>query len=78
MGKTSTPARKQRITGGITIKPYPFFCDLIEGGINRGWNRAHKHTDKPTEEQVKDAIYEAVMGDICEACDFHDEEASGL
>ena len=42
----------------------------IEEGIVRGYNRAHKHVDDPTQEQMVDNILDAVMGEIVEVFDF--------
>jgi hypothetical protein len=38
----------------------------IEQGVDLGFNRAHKHTDQPTPEQIKDAIHHAVLNEVCE------------
>ena len=35
---------------------YLIMSDCIENGVSCGWHRAHKHTENPTEEQVKDEI----------------------
>lgn len=36
----------------------------IEEGVARGWSRAHKHTESPSEQVVKDAIEDCVMAQI--------------
>jgi len=38
----------------------------IEYGIELGWNRAHKHTDTPDPEQVKQSIHREVSNAIDE------------
>jgi hypothetical protein len=38
----------------------------IEQGVDLGFNRAHKHTDQPTPEQIKRAIHDAVLHQVCE------------
>lgn len=58
----------------VRVKLYHLIEDAVERGINRGWNRAHKHTDAPTEEMLKDQLNLAVMGEICELIDFQDTE----
>lgn len=45
---------------------YRLLDEAVEMGVTRGYNRAFKHTDAPTEEQIKDSIHNAVMGAICE------------
>ena len=42
----------------------------LENGIERGWNRAHKHHDNPTEDVIKNQIYESIMEDLHEWFDF--------
>lgn len=46
----------------------------IEEGVARGWRRAHKHTDSPSEQAVKDAIEDCVMAQIYEYFSFEDFE----
>lgn len=38
----------------------------VEEGIAAGYRRAHKHTDKPSEQVLKESIFNAVMSEICE------------
>jgi len=45
-------------------KVYPLLCDAIDVGVLRGYSRAHKHTDTPTEQHIHDAIYQAVLEEI--------------
>ncbi len=45
---------------------YLIMSDCIENGVSYGWHRAHKHTENPTEEQIKEAIEQAVMSAIVE------------
>ena len=44
------------------MKPrfYVLFEDCIEQGLERGYNRAHKHTDNPTKEIMLREMYPAV------------------
>ena len=53
-------------------KEYALLEQNVEDGIRRGYSRAYKHADNPTEEQIVDAIHNAVMGGICEAWTFDD------
>lgn len=54
----------------------PKFLPLLErcigDGLERGYNRAHKHTDKPTEQQICQNQFDAILADIFEAFDFEE------
>jgi hypothetical protein len=54
----------------------PKFLPLLErcigNGIDLGYNRAHKHTDSPTQQQMGQAIYDAIMNEIFESFDFEE------
>lgn len=45
----------------------------IESGVRRGYMRAHKYVENPTEEQIMDSIEEHVMSAIYEYFEFNDE-----
>jgi hypothetical protein len=45
----------------------------IEDGVKRGYHRAFKHTDSPTEEHILFTIEECVMSEIYEYFTFEDE-----
>ena len=51
-------------------KSYVILQRAIDEGVERGWNRAHKYVDNPTEETIREQIAEAVMGSICEMFSF--------
>jgi hypothetical protein len=55
-------------------KTYKILNDCVGNGIEYGWNRAHKHTDQPTPEVIKDCIGEAIMLEISEDFSFEDDE----
>jgi hypothetical protein len=63
----------------MKVKEYVIFSEAVEAGINRGWSKAFKHLDCSEEVQqfinnyeqtIKDNIYYAVTGDVCEYFDF--------
>lgn len=43
---------------------YKVLCLAVEEGVNSGWSRAHKHTDDPDPQYVRDAITDAVICSI--------------
>lgn len=50
------------------MKPdiYKLIEHCVETGVAYGLTRAYKHTDKPTAEQVREKIRQAIMNEICE------------
>ena len=46
----------------------------IEEGIKRGYHRAHKHNENPTETSICENIEDAVMGSLYEYFDFDDDD----
>jgi hypothetical protein len=66
---SAVPKLKQQPTT-FKIRLYPLIDETVENGVDYGWNRAHKHTDTPSEEVIKDAIHQAVMSALCELIDF--------
>jgi len=54
---------------GLVPKVWPLLAEAVEAGVQRGWNRAHKHTDAPHEVEVRAEIEKAVTNEICER--FH-------
>lgn len=51
---------------------YQLMVQCVEEGYKYGYNRAHKHTDTPTPEQLELAITEAITGAMCEWFMFED------
>ena len=45
----------------------------IEAGVRRGYHRAYKHTDDPSDEAVINTIEDCVMGEIYEYFTVEDE-----
>jgi hypothetical protein len=56
------------------MKPdsYRLIQQCVENGVAAGLHRAYKHNESPSAEQVQDAIYNAVMHEICEWFKFED------
>ena len=55
-----------------TMKPkiLPVLEMCIENGLSYGYRRAFKHTDDPTEDQITQAIKDAIMLELFEWFDF--------
>lgn len=56
----------------LKVNVYSVLEDCIEIGIDGGFNKAHKHTDNPTEQQLKEEIFRYVMLQISEKFVFDD------
>lgn len=62
--------RKLKVKASIRVDAYEFICRAVEQGVAYGWNRANKHTAKPSEEEMKAAMYNAVINELCEILKF--------
>lgn len=51
---------------------YRLIARCVEDGIEVGHRRAFKHTDSPPPDHINNAIYEAVMAEVCEWFIFED------
>ena len=58
----------------MKVKTYSVIDRAVVDGVNYGWNRAHKHTNSPSEDEIKQQIMMAVMQEICEWFDFEPEQ----
>ena len=74
-GGTRMTKQKQPVCGGMKVRTYEVLLRAVEEGVANGWRRAHKHTDTPDEEAVKDQIINAVLSEVGEWFDFNDEKA---
>jgi len=55
-------------------KTHPVLEMCIKTGIERGWNRAHKYTDSPNENMIKQEIEEAIHCEVWEWFDMGDSD----
>lgn len=53
---------------------YRVLSDCVERGVGYGYNRAHKHTDNPVPELLRDTIADAVLNEIAEYFRFDETE----
>tara|TARA_B110000902_G_scaffold92916_1_gene110216 strand:+ start:2817 stop:2996 length:180 start_codon:yes stop_codon:yes gene_type:complete len=58
----------------MKIKMYPLIEQIVESGVEAGYTRAHKHTDTPNEETIKQCIHQYVMSGFDEAFEFDQED----
>jgi hypothetical protein len=59
----------------ITIKDlkpnyYNLIRDSVEIGLAFGWSRAHKYTNKPDVDFIKENMLREIMGALCDKFDF--------
>lgn len=66
-------ARKARINASVGVNAYAVIDRAVEEGVAVGWNRAHKHTDTPDAEHVKNCIHDSVLSDLAEVLLFNYE-----
>jgi hypothetical protein len=50
----------------LRVNVYKILNDCVEQGIEAGYIRAHKHTDTPSEELIKQEIERYIMLNISE------------
>ena len=58
----------------MKVKTLVILEQAIEEGVRRGYSRAHKHVDNPTEGAIIEQIEDAVMSQIYEYFTFDDED----
>lgn len=56
----------------MKVNEYFVLSDCVERGVEYGMSRAYKHTDFPTNEQIKIALIDAVLLEISEYFNFDD------
>lgn len=59
---------------GMHARTYSVLSMAVEDGVNYAWGKAHKHSDDPTEEQVKSAMIDAVLSSIGDWFIIDDED----
>jgi hypothetical protein len=58
----------------MRLKTYQLIERIVEDGAESGYNRAHKHTDTPNEETIKQCIHQYIMNGFDEYFEFNNEE----
>lgn len=57
----------------LKVSPYDLIRDAVEAGVACGYRRAHKHVDKPEEDQIIESIQREIMNSLCEIIEFDSE-----
>ena len=58
----------------MKVKDYTVLMDCVERGITMGISRSHKYSDNPSDDEIKRALIDAVLLEICEYFDFDKDE----
>ncbi len=58
----------------MKVKMYPLIERIVEEGIDAGYTRAHKHTDYPIKEEIKQCIAQYIILGFDEYFEFNNEE----
>jgi hypothetical protein len=58
----------------MRVNEWTVLTRAIEDGVAYGWERAHKHTDDPSPDFIKQTIEQAVENSISEVFTFDDDE----
>lgn len=56
----------------MRAKIYPLLENCVEEGVRRGYGRAFKHIEDPSEETIVQSIVDCIMITIAESFDFDD------
>lgn len=62
----------------LVPKTYPLLKNAIHEGAKYGYRKAHKHTETPSEYEIRSAVEDAVMYHIAEVFDFVDHKNNEL
>ena len=58
----------------MRIKIYKLIEQIVEQGTDAGYQRAHKHTNTPDEETIKNCIEQYIMNGFDDYFEFDKEE----
>jgi hypothetical protein len=54
----------------VKVNVYKIIELAIENGIESGWNKAHKYSDNPENEEIKGRIRDEIINELCEWINF--------
>lgn len=58
----------------LKIDPYPIIERAVEEGCHAGWNKAHKHLERPDRVTLLAYIEDAIMLNIAEIMIFPEDD----
>ncbi len=58
----------------MKVKMYKLIQEIVESGTESGYNRAHKHTDSPNPDTIKNCIEQYILQGFDEVFEFDQEE----
>ena len=61
---------KQEIKASVRINVYTVILNAVQEGVSRGWRKAHKHTETPSDEAIVSGIMDSVMLELSEILKF--------
>ena len=71
MSKTKDKAvKKVKVDATVRVNAYNILSSAIGDAVERGYRRAHKHTDKPEQDGIVGNIYNEVMSAISDILMF--------
>lgn len=63
-----------KVESNVRFNAAAIIARAVEEGIEYGWRRAHKHTDSPTEEDIKDYLELAVLHKLWSVLECDDDK----
>lgn len=65
------PAKRSRraklnLRAELRFNAYEILSRAVETGLELGWNRAHKHTESPDGELIRERQFDAIMCEVSE------------
>lgn len=61
------------IKSTVRLDSYKIISNIIEIGISRRWNKAHKHMQTPSQQHILNEIHMLAMNELCEILKFDEE-----
>lgn len=66
-------SKREPIARRVRVRVYPVISEAVQRGCDYGWMRVHKHNPEPTENDICEAMADAVMTELCGILDFDPE-----
>ena len=72
--KLARRRRRQTIGSSLKVNVYKLISRTVEEGVARGWQQAHKYTDEPKPDFIRQKIEDSVLSELCEIFIWPDVE----